>query len=272
MRPATRPAFTLVEVLIAIAVAALLVGLLAPALRGARGAAQEAVCLSNQRQLGAAWALYAGDFAGRAMPLGDEAAPGAEAVYWWGAVVGDGGPVRVDSARGYIAPYLDAGPGERSVFECAAQPWGTYKPQPMSVPAPGAPTSTYGYNGYYLAPPMTPGYSATIGDQAWKRLGDIERPTEVFVFADALLPSKPARNTALLDPPMLYAGDGEWEANEFPTTAFRHGGSAATARADGGARTVRAAPGWVTHPGVWVGSAGVKNGPHYIPDWPSWKE
>lgn len=54
-----RAGFTLIEVLVVIALIALLIGLLLPALRDARRAAHAAVCLSNQRQIGAALMLYA---------------------------------------------------------------------------------------------------------------------------------------------------------------------------------------------------------------------
>lgn len=56
-----RPAFSLIELLVVIAVVAVLISLLAPALRGARAAALDTRCLANLRSIGQAVVLYAND-------------------------------------------------------------------------------------------------------------------------------------------------------------------------------------------------------------------
>jgi prepilin-type N-terminal cleavage/methylation domain-containing protein len=60
----SRPgAFTLIELLIVIAIVALLIGILLPALRDTRRAARTAFCSAHLQQLGRAQASYSGDFA-----------------------------------------------------------------------------------------------------------------------------------------------------------------------------------------------------------------
>ncbi len=261
-------AFSLVELLVTIAIIAVLMGVLLPALGTARGQARRVKCASNLRQLGLALHLYAGDYRGRAMPLAYTLPPligDGPPVFWWGTNTAGG----VDHTRGFVWPYLRSDLRPDGVYECPDQPWGSYTPQGAARQL----TSTYGYNGYFLSPPCTPGWNSPgptfIGHRPWRTLDTLHRPASLFAFADtaADLGGNRPQNNALLDPPYLRFGSG-WIVNSTPTTSFRHRERAVAAAADGHVEAHR--PGRLTSTRFRIGSVGDHNDPHYVPDWREW--
>lgn len=65
-------AFTFLELLVVITVTAMLAALVLPSLGMSKSSGQGAMCLSNLRQLTAAWMTYTSDNRGRLVPNGDE--------------------------------------------------------------------------------------------------------------------------------------------------------------------------------------------------------
>lgn len=92
-RDRRRSGFSLVELLVVLAVVSLLISILLPGLRGARTAARQTQCTANLRTLGAAWQMYINDF--RVFPV-----PRSNDIARW---IPPGGVPRTGAPRGLIS-------------------------------------------------------------------------------------------------------------------------------------------------------------------------
>jgi len=258
LRPRPARGFSLVEVLVVIAVISVLAGLMMAAVSRSRGVARSVVCHNNLRQLGIAVQVYANAYEGHFPPLGY--ADTQPTAYWLGT--NDAPP---DYSEGFLTPYVEAAGNDGDVYQCPEQAPGSYKPEGIG----GAITTTYGYNGYFLCPPATPGWNVSIGQKPWQTFHEIANPSEVFMFGDSLLSwgKDGVTNTSFLDPPFLYTR-GRWQPNGSPTTCFRHAGLANFCFVDGHVASLP--PAKLTSPEHSIGYVGESNSPHYVPDSAGW--
>jgi prepilin-type N-terminal cleavage/methylation domain-containing protein/prepilin-type processing-associated H-X9-DG protein len=265
--------FTLVELLVVISIIGLLMSVLLPSLGRARGQANAVVCANNLRNLGFAFACYANDYDDYAMPAREK-----PSIYWWGGVEPNG----IDHKAGFVWPYIQSELKKNSVYECPAQRYGSYGLQgkpPGEQDDPKWITSTYGYNGYYLCPPQS-GWDddSNIKDRPWQKITTVISPKDVFAFADTLIDmsgSGQTFNTFLLDPPYKYVPKNygnSWPKNPWPTTCFRHNDRANVVFVDGHCASMGLDGAEYTSPKTKIGSVGVSNAPHYVPNYQQWPQ
>lgn len=198
------------------AIIVLLIGLLVPALRGARNASRRAACASNIRQIYIANLAYSGDAAGRF-------APGAARFdrnldRWFGtrASVRD----VFEPCGGPLSAYL--GP-EGAVRKCPA----FFPGSPISGLDFEAGSGGYGYNNAYV------GVQEDRNDQAGVRLSSIRQPEATVMFADTALamsvPTLRVIEYSFAEAPVQR--DSEYPLD--PSIHFRHAGQANIGWADG---------------------------------------
>ena len=106
--PRHRPGFSLIELLVVISIIALLVGILLPALSGARRSAQRVTCSSNLRQMGLTISMYSNDH--------DDLYPVARPIPLPFAAFNDTDPPLYEVMAAYL-PIGDA-PDTNAIYRC----------------------------------------------------------------------------------------------------------------------------------------------------------
>ncbi len=197
-----RRAFTLLELLVVVAIVAILAAVLFPVFARAKTAAQGSVSLANLRNVGTAWILYAGDADGTLMP--PRSWLGARRYAYWWADYDEATGLR-DDAAGLLYPYTrSAGIHRDPLFDNRLR---------TALGLTG-----YGYNYVYLG-------SGRVSDTA---LGS---PAETVAFATSARISFADRRTlegnTYLEPP----------SSLYPTFHARANGVGYVLWADGHARS-----------------------------------
>jgi len=199
--------FSLIELLVVMAVIAILAAVLFPVFTTAQGRARQANCLSNLRQLSAAWLAYTDDNHGGACPS-YYYSDNFRYEHAWDFVL-DWGVNPVENRLGLLGPYTK----NQKINACPAFKGEGY----------GRPLTGYAYNASYIG--GDPNNSDPLSKVPCK-LGDITHPSATVLFADAGWGSNPVNSEAYLRAP----SDELFRAGKVH---FRHNGMANVAYADG---------------------------------------
>ena len=226
-------AFTLIELLVVIAIIAILAAILFPVFAQAREKARAISCLSNEKQMGSGFMMYAQDY--------DETLP-----VWNDALNAPAGYVETsaDLWDAKLLPYVKNGHPEikapdkhdySGVWHC---------------PDSEAPAKWRSYGVTYSFAFILPSYDSRLGI----KLAEIEAPAKYVLVGDSgadpatTFPDGPMSNDGnggLLDPPSLFEGYSVYYKLPFGYSTdrerpYRHQGGANYVFSDGHAKAYKA--------------------------------
>ena len=213
-----RRAFTLLELLVVLAIIGILAALLFPAFRQAKMHAQATQSSNNLRQLVAANVAYAND-QGYYAPADDI----TNNRRWRGARTSAGGTF--DPTKGYLANYL----GQSRMI--TPDPLFTDMLRASGSFEEGA--GGYGYNEVYIGGQPSWAYNGD-GSRVSARPAQIERPTTTVMFATtAYARENGVQEYPFAEPPFWDFGDGPTDGRPSPSVHFRFNGKAIVGWCDG---------------------------------------
>lgn len=189
-------AFSLIELLVVVAIVSLLLGLLLPALSDAREGARQTVCASNARQLLIALDTYATDHKDRYAPGAADALLNRSR--WHGTRTGASGPF--SPVGGPLTPYLSSGDDAPATASTSVRTCPTFAPTARQLASSNIgferSAGGYGYNNAFIGTDRARlARDAATGRDVYSLLTDrlgaprarFQNPASTIAFADSAL-------------------------------------------------------------------------------------
>jgi prepilin-type N-terminal cleavage/methylation domain-containing protein/prepilin-type processing-associated H-X9-DG protein len=234
-----RHGFTLVELLVVVAIVALLLAILLPSVGAAKQVARRAVCGSNIRQLHLANTGYASEWRGHYVPAAEDIHDGFGGTRRWHGVRTSAGVSTdpdentFDPARGPLVSYLgEAG----KVKACPSFDDFT---EDGALNAFEAGCGGYGYNQQYIGGRNDLYGTSDRAARSTATVDDVNDPVQTVMFADAAFtgapPARPIIEYSFAEAPYFqeYALPNVPTRRASPSIHFRHLERATAQWADG---------------------------------------